>query len=183
MRKTRVLALVVASLVSTASIVGAQAPAAGAKAGRHAMGRGEGRRDGGRGGFALRGLKLSDAEKASIKTIDAKYAAEGKTLRQSLKPTMDEARTLRQKGDTAGLRALWAKNKPARDQMQALQTRRQAEIRAALNTENQKLFDANVQAQANRRAEWEKNGKNGKGSKQGKGRRGALRGHAPTKVG
>jgi Spy/CpxP family protein refolding chaperone len=178
MRKTRVLALVVASLVSTASFAGAQAPAAGAKAGRHAMGRGmEGRREGGRGGFALRGLKLSDAEKASIKTIDAKYAAEGKTLRESMKPTMQEARTLRQKGDTAGLRALWAKNKPARDQMQALQVRRQAEIRGALSAENQKLFDANVQKQEKRRAEWEKNGK------QGKGRHGALRGRTPAKVG
>ena len=160
MRKTRVLALVVASLVSTASFAGAQAPAAGAKAGRHAMGRGmEGRRGGERG--ALRGLKLSDAEKAKVKEIHAKYAAEGKTLRESLKPTMQEARALRQKGDTAGLRALRDKNKPARDQMEALQVRQQAEIRAALSPENQKLFDANVQQLAKRRAEWAKNGKGG----------------------
>jgi Spy/CpxP family protein refolding chaperone len=176
MRKTRVLALVVASLVSTASFAGAQAPAAGAKAGRHAMGRGmEGRRGGERG--ALRGLKLSDAEKASIKTIHTKYAAEGKTLRESMKPTMQEARTLRQKGDTAGLRALWEKNKPARDQLQALQVRQQAEFRGALSAENQKLFDANVQQQAKRRAEWEKNGK-GKG-----GKRGAFGARRAAKVG
>ena len=176
MRKTRVIALVVASLVSTASFAGAQAPAAGAQGGRHAMGRGmEGPR-GGRDG-ALRGLKLSDTEKASIKTIHTKYAAEGKTLRESMKPGMQEARTLRQKGDTAGLRALWDKNKPARDQLQALQVRQQAEMRGALSAENQKLFDANVQQQAKRRAEWEKSGK------QGKGRRGELRGRGPAKVG
>jgi hypothetical protein len=130
----------------------------------------EGRGIGERGG-ALRGLKLSDAEKAQVKTIHAKYAAEGKTLRESLKPTMQEARALRQKGDTAGLRALWDRNKPARDQMQALQVRHNAEIRAALSAENQKLFDANVARQAERRAEMEKNGKAGKFGKRG-GRRG-----------
>jgi Spy/CpxP family protein refolding chaperone len=169
MRKTRVLALVVASLVSTASFAGAQASAPAPQAGRHAMGRGEGRRGGERG--ELRGLKLSDAEKANIKTIDTKYAAESKTLRESLKPTMQEARTLRQKGDTAGLRALWAKNKPARDQMQALRDRKDAEIRAALSADNQKLFDANVA----KRAEWAKSGRAGK--------RGADRGRNPAKVG
>jgi periplasmic protein CpxP/Spy len=167
MRKTRVMALVVASLVSAASFAGAQAPVAGQQGGRHAMGRGMEARRGGPGGGALRGLNLSDAEKAKVKEIRAKYAAEGKTLGASLKPTMQEARTLRQKGDTAGLRALAAKNKPARDEMQALQVRQQAEIRAALSPENQKLFDAKVQAQATRRAEWAKNGKAGKGGKRG----------------
>src|SRR3954469_25361644 len=168
MRKIRVLAFVAASLVSTASFVGAQAPAAGTQGGRHAMGRGmEGPRGGERGG-ALRGLKLSDAEKAKVKDIHAKYAAEGKTLRESMKPAMQEARTLRQKGDTAGLRALWDKNKAGRDQMQALQTRQLADIRAALSPENQKLFDANVQKQAQRRAEWKKDGKaGGRGGRRG----------------
>jgi Spy/CpxP family protein refolding chaperone len=173
MRKIRVLALVAASLVSTASFVGAQAPAARPQGGRHAMGRGiEGQRGGERG--ALRGLTLSDAEKAKVKDIHAKYAAESKTLRESMKPAMQEARTLRQKGDTAGLRALWDKNKAGRDQMQALQTRQQAEIRAALSPENQKLFDANVQEQAKRRAEWAKNGKNGRTGQRG-GRRGGAK--------
>ena len=169
MRKTRVLALVVASLVSTASFAGAQAPAPGPKAGRHAMGPGmEGRR-GDRG--ALRGVKLSDAEKAKVQAINTKYRAEGKTLRESMKPAMQEARALRQKGDTAGLRALWEKNKSGRDQMQALQVRQQAEIRTALTPENQKLFDANVEKQAKRRAEWAKNGKAGGHG----GRRGAAK--------
>jgi Spy/CpxP family protein refolding chaperone len=170
MRKTRVLALVVASLVSTASFAGAQAPAARPQGGRHAMGPGmEGRR-GERGG-ALRGLKLSDAEKTKVQAINTKYAAEGKTLRESMKPAMQEARALRQKGDTAGLRALWDKNKGGRDQMQALQVRQQAEIRTALTPENQKLFDANVQKVEKRRAEWAKNGKAGGHG----GRRGAAK--------
>ena len=179
MRKTRVLALVVASLVSTASFAGAQAPAAGAQTDRQAMGRGiEGRRGGERGG-ALRGISLSDAEKAKMKEIRAKYSAEGKTLRESMKPAMQEARALRQKGDTAGLRALWEKNKTNRDQMQALQARQQAEIRSALSPENQTRFDANVQEQAKRRAEWAKNGKRGKHG----GKHGEFRGRGAGRVG
>ena len=171
MRKTRVLALVIASLVSTASFAGAQA-STGAP-GRQAMGRGmEGHRGGERG--VMRGLQLSDAEKAKVKEIRTKQIAENKSLRESMKPTMQEAKALRQKGDTAGLRVLWDKNKAGRDQMQALQVRQQAEIRTALSPENQKLFDANVQQQAARRAEW---GKDGKGRKHG------PRGHADNKVG
>jgi hypothetical protein len=96
-----------------------------------------------------------------------------------MKPAMQEARALRQKGDTAGLRALWEKNKGNRDQMQALQLRQQAEIRAALSPENQKLFDANVQEQAKRRAEWARNGKGGKHG----GARGEFRGRGAGRVG
>ena len=171
MRKTRVLALVIASLVSTASFAGAQASTGAPD--REAMGRGmEGRRGGERG--VMRGLKLSDAEKAKVKEIRTRQIAENKSLRESMKPTMQEAKALRQKGDTAGLRALWDKNKAGRDQMQAIQVRQQAEIRTALSPENQKLFDANVQQQATRRAEWAKNGK---------GRKHGPRGHAGNRVG
>ena len=178
MRNSRVLALVVASLVSSASFVGAQAPATGQQGGRQTMGRGiEGRR-GGPGGGALRGLNLSEAEKTKVEAIRAKYAAEGKALRESLKPTMQEARSLRQKGDTAGMRALVEKHKPVRDQLQALQVRQQAEIRGALSAENQKLFDARLQKQAKRRAEWEKSGKAGRAGKHG----GAHGGHRGSRV-
>ena len=119
---------------------------------------------------ALRGIKLSDTEKAKVKEVHKKYAAEEKSQREAMKPVMQEARTLRQKGDTAGLRALWDRNKAGRDQMQAFQVRQQADIRAALSPENQKLFDANVQEQAKRRAEWAKDGKGGKhGGTRGRG--------------
>ena len=120
------------------------------------MGRGmEGRRGGERGG-ALRGLKLSDAEKANVKAVHTKYEQQFKTLRESMKPVFEEARTLRQKGDTAGLRALWLRNGASRDQMQALEARQRTDIRAALSPDNQKQFDANVAEQAKRRAERER---------------------------
>ncbi len=175
MRKTRVLALVVASLVSAASFAGAQAPGVMEKGGRHAMGRGmEGRRDDGRGAM-LRGLKLSEAEKAKVKEIRSRHAAEAKAQREAMKPAMQEARALRQKGDTAGLRALWDKNKASREQMQALAQRHQAEIRGALSAENQKQFDLNLQERASRRAAWTKDGTDG--------RTGEHRKHARARAG
>ena len=175
MRKTRVIAFVVASLVSTASFAGAQAPGVPDKGGRHAMGRGmEGRRDGARGAM-LRGLKLSDAEKAKVKEVRSRYAVEGKAQREAMKPAMQEASALRQKGDTAGLRALWDRNTASRDQMQALALRQQTEIRAALSAENQKQFDLNLQERASRRAAWTKDGTDG--------RTGEHRKHARARAG
>ena len=157
MRKSRIIGLVVASLVSTASFAGAQAPAPGAQAGRGAMGRGM---QGGRGERGLfRGIKLSDTEKAKLKTIRAKYAPEQRQLRESLKPAMQEARAARQKGDSVAAKAAFDRTKDGRDKMKALMDRERADVRSALTPENQKQFDANVQKFAQRRAEWEKGGK------------------------
>jgi Spy/CpxP family protein refolding chaperone len=155
MRKTRVLAVVVA-LMSVASLAEAQSAAPTPQAGRHGM-RGGMRGERGRGGM-LEGIKLSDAEKAKLKEIHGKYAPEHKKLRESMKPVMEEARALRQKGDTAGARALLQRNKAGGEQFKALREREQAEVRAALTPENQKQFDLNLQERAKRRAEWEKNG-------------------------
>ncbi len=175
MGKAYVLAFAVASLVSTASFAGAQAPAPGAAAERHAMGRGmdgaRGHRDGG-----LRGLTLSEAEKAKVKEVRARQKAEATSWRESMKPMREEARALRQKGDTAGLRALREKNKGSSEKMQALHTRYQGELRAALSPENQAKFDVNTQERAKRRAEWQKSGKQGRhGAKKGGRRPGSAR--------
>jgi Spy/CpxP family protein refolding chaperone len=170
MRKSHVIALVVASLVSTASFAGAQAPAPAPQAGPHGMGRGMQGERGQRG--LLRGITLSEAEKAKLKEIHAKYEPEAKALRESLKPAMLEARAARQKGDSAAARAAWDRSKDGRDKVKALMEREHGEIRAALSPENQKQFDANVQQLAQRRAEWEKGGKDGQhGEFRGRGRR------------
>jgi Spy/CpxP family protein refolding chaperone len=159
MRKSRIIALVVASLVSTASFAGAQVPSTGAPAGRGAMGRGM---QGGRGQRGLfRGIKLSDTEKAKLKDIRAKYAPEQKQLRESLRPAMQEARAARQKGDSVTAKAAFDRTKDGRDKMKALSDRERGEIRSALTPENQRQFDANVQQFAQRRAEWEKSGRKG----------------------
>jgi len=167
MGKTRVIALAFASLVSAASFAGAQAPAQqGAQQGRHAMQRGM--RAGARVERGLfRGIKLSDAEKAKIKDIHTKYAAQAKSLREQMKPAMQEARTARQKGDTTAARAALAKNKGSFDKLAQLRKSEQAEVRSALTPENQKLYDANVQQMAKRRDEMKANRKDGKVGKRG----------------
>jgi Spy/CpxP family protein refolding chaperone len=163
MRKIRVLA-VVAALMSVTSLAEAQSAAQAPQASRREM-RGGMRGERGRGGM-LKGIKLSDAEKAKLKEIHGKYAPEQKKLRESMKPVMEQARALRQKGDTAGARALLQQNKGG-EQFKALRDREQADVRAALSADNQKQFDLNVQEQAKRRAEWTKDG----------GKKGGHRGH------
>jgi periplasmic protein CpxP/Spy len=166
MRKSRVIALAIASLVSSASFVQAQSTAPAAKAARQEM---RGIR-GGHAGGALKGITLSDAEKAKLKAIHGKYATESKSLRESLKPAMQEARAARQKGDTVAAKAVRERNKGGREQLKALHDRQQAEVRGALSPEHQKQFDANVATAAQRRADFAKDGGR-------KGHKGQHKGH------
>ena len=164
MRKGYVLAVAIASLVSGVSVAEAQVATPAPQAARHAM------RGGMRGEHrgVLKGIKLSDAEKAKLKEIHQRYAPEQKKLAESMKPAREEARALRQKGDTAGARAVIERNKGGREQFEALHAREQADVRAALSPENQKQFDLNVKEQQARRAEWAaKGGKGGKGGHRG----------------
>lgn len=167
MGKTRVIALVVASLVSTASFAGAQAPAQqGARTGRHEMM--QGMRAGARAERGLfRGITLSDAEKAKLKEIHGKYAEQAKSLREQMKPAMQEARADRQKGDTAAARAVWVRNKGTMDKLADLRKDELAETRSALTPENQKRFDANVQQLAKRREEMKERRKDGRPGRRG----------------
>lgn len=177
MGKTRVIALVIASLVSSASFAGAQVPARqGARQG-HAMERGM--RAGARVERGLfRGIKLSDAEKAKLKDIRSKYAAQAKSLREQMKPAMQEARTARQKGDTVAARAVLERNKASFEKLTQLRKSEQAEARSALTPDNQKLYDANVQQMARRRDEMKSQRRDGKA-----GKRGGARTQRPGQVG
>jgi Spy/CpxP family protein refolding chaperone len=157
MRKSQVIGLVVASLVSAASFAQAQTSAPNARQERHGAARGmEGRQ--GRGGL-FRGITLTDAEKAHVKQVHAKYSAEAKTLRESLRPAMQDARAARQKGDTAGVKAAWNRTEGDRTKLRALMDRERTDIRAALTPEHQRTFDANAKQLAERRTELGKNGK------------------------
>jgi Spy/CpxP family protein refolding chaperone len=168
MRKTRVIGFAIAAILTAGTIAQAQTATPQPRQNRHAMGRGANGE--GRGGL-LRGVKLSDAEKARLKEIHAKYNTESKTLRESLRPAMQEARAARQKGDSAAVKAAWNRTAGDRQKLQALMTRERAEIRTALSAEHQTTFDANVTKLEQRRAAWEKNGKGGRGG------RAAFRGH------
>ncbi len=98
----------------------------------------------------LRGIKLNDAEKANLKAVREKYAAQNKALREQFKKSVGDARPAR--GDTAAIRALREKNAPLRDQMTALARAERSDIRAALTPENQAKFDANVKQMEDRLA-------------------------------
>ena len=156
MHKSRVIALVVASIVSAASFAGAQSATpdtvASARAGRVAKaGKGP--------GGPLRGVKLSAAEKTKVKEIRGSYRPQAKALHESLMPAMQEARAARQKGDTATMRAVLERTKGDREKLRALMERQKTDVRAALSPEHQKLFDANVQQASQRRAAMAKKGR------------------------
>ena len=119
--------------------------------GRMGMGPGRGMRA---GGGLLRGLTLSDAEKANLKAVHQKYAPQMKTLREKFKPQHDAMRAARQRGDTAAFRALWEKNGPAeRDAFKRITDAQRNDLRAALSAENQAKFDTNAAAMQKRMAQ------------------------------
>lgn len=175
MRKSRVIGYAIAAILSVGTVAQAQSTPTQPDHPRHGQGRGaRGVRGGPGGAGLLRGTTLSDAEKAKVKEIHAKYVAEGKTLRESLRPAMQEVRAARQKRDSAAVQAALAKTAGDRQKLEALMQRQRAEIRAALTTANQKVFDANVKQLEQRRAEWNERGKGERGGRAGlRGRRGA----------
>lgn len=164
MRSSRVIALVVVAIATTASFAGAQASAPGAARAPRA-GRSMAAGIQGRAGAAglLRGVTLSAAEKTKIKQVHASYRTESKPLRESLRPAMLEAKAARQKGDTVAARTVLQRTKSDREKLQALTERQKSDTRAALSPEHQKQFDANVQQLAQQRAHGRKGGKSGKG--------------------
>ena len=102
---------------------------------------------GGPGGPAhglMRGIQLTDAEKASLKTVQEKYRAQFKSLRESMKPQLDAARAARQKGDTVAAKAAFEKTSGDRAKLQSLMEQSRNEMRAALTPEHQKQFDENA---------------------------------------
>ena len=128
-----------------AAVASAQQPTPAPAPHAHGMAPGMRRQGPGRNPL-LRGITLSDAEKANLKSVDAKHAAEMKALREQNKPQMEAMRAARQRGDTAALRALWDKSQGQRDQMKQLMLSQRNDVRAALSAENQAKFDANAAA-------------------------------------
>jgi Spy/CpxP family protein refolding chaperone len=142
MRKNRVIGFAIAGILSVGTIAQAQSTTARPHQQRHAT-RNDARGGRGRGGL-LRGITLSDAEKTRVKAIHARYSTESKSLRESLRPAMQEARAARQKHDSAAVRVAREKSAGDRQKLQALMQRERAEIRSALTPEHQQVFDANA---------------------------------------
>ena len=170
MRKNRVIGLAMAAVLSVGTLAQAQSATTQPEHQRRGMGRGD-RVGPGRG--LLRGITLSEAEKTRVQTIRTKYDAEAKSLREALRPAMQEMRAARQKRDSVAVKAAMEKSAGDRQKLQALVQRQRADIRAALTPENQKVFDANAKQMEQRRAEWNERGKGERGGRAGlRGRRG-----------
>lgn len=104
--------------------------------------RGHMRQAGMRGIF--HGIDLTQAQRDQIKTVNEKYRAQFKTIRESLKPDLKAAHDARQRGDTVAARAAFERTKTVRDQMEALMQQQRTEVRALLTAEQQKTFDSNI---------------------------------------
>jgi len=134
-----------------------QAPAAGEHRG-HDGAKGQRGERGARGergerrgpqAFLLRGITLTDAQKAQLEQVIARKKPT-EAERKQLQAQREEMRALRQKGDTAALRTKFA---ALRARMEQERDRDLAAIRGVLTAEQQKQFDANLADAKKRQAE------------------------------
>ena len=155
------------ALVLAAGAAQAQQTTPGQPGGRRGAPRQELRQER-NGGRMLRGITLSAAQQTQLRAINEKYAAQGKPLREAMRPAMQEARAARQRGDTVAARSALQRTSEQRKQMTALQERRLAEVRGILTADQQRQFDAN---RAELKARMEQRRANGDAGHKG-GRRG-----------
>src|SRR2546423_10420578 len=132
MKAIRIATLVAALCVGMTTVAAAQST-------EPQQGQGQGRRGGGMGGWLLKDITLTDAQKAQVKTIRDKYVPQQMELRkqaQAVGGAPDEA---------------------TRTKMMDLQTKQAAEIRAVLTADQQAQFDKNL-AEVKERMAARKNG-------------------------
>jgi Spy/CpxP family protein refolding chaperone len=132
MKAIRIATLAAALCVGMTTVAAAQSS-------EPQQGQGEGRRGGGMGGWLLKDISLTDAQKAQVKTIRDKYVPQQMELRkqtQAVGGPPDEA---------------------TRTKMIDLQTKQAAEIRAVLTADQQVQFDKNL-AEVKERMAARKNG-------------------------
>lgn len=101
------------------------------------------RRRGGPDGALLRGITLSEAQKAQLATLRESQRAEMQKNREQFSAVRKEVREAREKGDTATVRV---KMTALRTQMTQQRERHIAALRGVLTAEQQTRFDANVAA-------------------------------------
>jgi len=113
------------------------------------------RRMRGPGGELFKNINLTDAQKARLKEL-----RKSEKPNDELRKAMQDAREMRQKGDTAGARA---KMQALRPQMEQQRERQFAAMRAILTSDQQKQFDTNVAAWKQHAAQRENAGWHGRG--------------------
>ena len=122
MKAIRIATLAAALCVGMTSVAAAQ----GAEPPKQGQGQGEARRGGGMGGWLLKDITLTDAQKEQIKTIREKYIPQQMELRKAVQATGAPP------------------DEKTRAAMVDLQTQQAAEIRAVLAADQQKTFDKNL---------------------------------------
>ena len=160
MRRIALSGLALALTLGSASLVAAQQPAQGEQAPtaqkQHQARRGQWQRGHGNMRRQLfKDVKLTNEQKAQIKSINQKYRAQAKQGREALRPVMQEARADRQKGDSAAARAVFERNKGQFDKLRAQRQQELQEIRAVLTPDQQKQFDANAAQLKARAQQWQ----------------------------
>jgi periplasmic protein CpxP/Spy len=150
MHKTRIMFALGTALMVAGSTVSAQGNGRDAKRDgeRHGEFRRGGRGPGGGMRHLLKGITLTEDQKAKIKALHEQNRSQMEANRDAFKKAMDEAKALREKGDTA---AAAAKIRPLMEQRRADMEKRASQLRAILTPEQQKQFDANL-------AEWKAKG-------------------------
>jgi Spy/CpxP family protein refolding chaperone len=98
-----------------------------------------GKRGGGMGGWLLKGITLTESQKAQVKTIREKYVPKQMELRKAVQATGAPP------------------DEPTRAKMAELQSQQSAEIRALLTADQQATFDSNL-AELKARADARRNG-------------------------
>ena len=149
MKKTALLAALGIALSAAAAMAQSPVPAGPLPQQQHARGAWQnGRRQGEGVGALLKGITLTDAQKAQVKQLRQK---EGGTMQQGRTGAQANLRqqiqAARQRGDSVAARQLMAQ---ARGQMEARRDQQIAAIRAILTPAQQEQFDKNV-AQAKQR--------------------------------
>jgi Spy/CpxP family protein refolding chaperone len=89
----------------------------------------------------LRGVTLSDAEKANLQAVRAKYEAQRQAMRTQLRTQAQTAKAARQRGDTAALRSI---RESLQTERRTLSQGERNDVRNALTPPNQAKFDSNL---------------------------------------
>lgn len=143
------LGAAIAGLSTLASAQNAQKPDSAHRHGRFEQGQ-QGPRRGAFGpGALLKGITLTDAQKAQLKTLRGKERPDS-AARVAQRAEFAKIREARQRGDTVTAKALMQE---ARVKMQREQDQRVAQIRSILTADQQKQFDANVAEMKQRMAQ------------------------------
>lgn len=129
-----------------------------------------GERRGGPGGFLLRGITLSDAQKTQLEQYRKAQRTQFQAERAQHRADFQKVREARQKGDTATAHAMM---RQFRAEMQQRRDAQVAELRGILTPDQQKQLDANLAQMKQHEAERDANGMRRRGHGHGEHRGGA----------